>query len=80
MLDAVKVSDLEEVSDQDTDSDVTEWVRVLYIAKVFSNLLVNEQWWNHKHKMNKTEHNEEKREIRNRIMIEICSIIPTSVF
>ena len=41
MLDAVKVNDLEEVSDQDTDCDVTEIGKVLYIAKVFSNLLVN---------------------------------------
>ena len=45
MLDAVNVSDLEEVSDQDTDSDVTEWGKVLYIAKMFSNLLVNGEWW-----------------------------------
>ena len=35
MLDAVKVSELEEVSDQDTDSDVIEWGKVL-----LSNLLV----------------------------------------
>ena len=34
---------------------------------------------NHKHKKNKIEHNEEiLREIRNRIMIEIWSIISTS--
>ena len=41
VLDAIKVSDLEEVSDQDTDSDVIEWGKVLYIAKMHSNLLVN---------------------------------------
>ena len=41
MLDAMKVSDLEEISDQDTDSDVTEWGKVLFIAKVFSNLFLN---------------------------------------
>ena len=41
MLDTVKGSDLGEVSDQ-TDSDVIDWGKVLYIAKVFSNLLVNE--------------------------------------
>ena len=43
MLDVVKVSDLEEVSDQDTesDSDVTEWGKVLLIAKVFSKLFIN---------------------------------------
>ena len=35
MLDAVKVSELEEVSDQDTDSDVIEWGKIL-----LSNLLV----------------------------------------
>ena len=40
-LDAVKVSNLEEVSDQNIDSDVIEWGKVLYIAKVFSILLVN---------------------------------------
>ena len=39
MLNVVKVSGLEEVSDQDTDIDVTELGKVLYIAKVFSNLL-----------------------------------------
>ena len=43
MLDAIKVSDLEEVSDQDIDSDVIEWGKVLYIAKVFSNLFVNDK-------------------------------------
>ena len=41
MLDAMKVSDLEEVSNQDTDSDVIEWGKVLFIAKVFSNLFLN---------------------------------------
>ena len=41
----MKVSGLEEVSDQDTDSDVTEWGNILYIAKVFSNLFVNEESW-----------------------------------
>ena len=41
MLGVVKISDFEEVSDQDTDSDVTEWGKVLYMAKVFSNLLLN---------------------------------------
>ena len=41
MLDAMKVSDLEEVSDQDTDSEVIEWGKVLFIAKVFSNLFLN---------------------------------------
>ena len=35
---------------------------------------------NHKHKKNKIEHNEEiLREIWNRIMIEVWSIIPTSL-
>ena len=42
---AVEVSDLKEVSDQDTDSDVIEWGKVLYTAKVFGNLLVNGEWW-----------------------------------
>ena len=43
VLDAVKVSNLEEVSDQDTDSNIIEWVKVCsYIAKVFSNLLLME--------------------------------------
>ena len=41
VLYVMKVSDLEEVSDQDTDSDVIERGKVLYIVKVFSNLLVN---------------------------------------
>ena len=41
MLDAVKVSDLEAVSNQDTDSDVIQWGKVMYIAEVFSNLHVN---------------------------------------
>ena len=41
MLDAVKVSDLEDVSNQNTDSDLIEWGKVLYTAKVFSNLFVN---------------------------------------
>ena len=41
VLDAVEDSDLEEVSNQDTDSDVIEREKVLYIAKVFSNLLIN---------------------------------------
>ena len=41
VLDAVKVSDLKEVSDQNTDSNAIERGKVLYIAKVFSNLLLN---------------------------------------
>ena len=42
MLDVVKVSDFEEVSDQDTDGDATEWGKFyVYIAKMFSNLLLN---------------------------------------
>ena len=41
VLGVVKVSDLEEVSNQDTDSDVIKWEKVLCIAQVFSNLLVN---------------------------------------
>ena len=41
VLDAVKVSDLEEASDKNTDSDLIERGKVLYIAKVFSNLFVN---------------------------------------
>ena len=50
MLDAVKVSDLEEVSDQDTDSNVLECEEKKFLCavlqkciwlKVFSNLLVN---------------------------------------
>ena len=41
MLDIVKVSDLKEVSDQGPDSDVIEWGKVLYVAKVFSHLFVN---------------------------------------
>ena len=41
MLDAVKVSDLEEASDQNTDGDLIERGKVFYIAKVFSNLFVN---------------------------------------
>ena len=32
---------MKEVSDQDTDSDIIERGKVLYVAKVFSNLLVN---------------------------------------
>ena len=40
MLDTVRVADLEDISDQDTDSDVViEWGKISYIAKVFSNLL-----------------------------------------
>ena len=39
----MKISDLEEISDQDIDSDVIEYGKVLYIAKVFSNLLVNDK-------------------------------------
>ena len=41
-LDAMKVSNLEEISYQDIDSDVIEWGKVLYIAKVFSILLLME--------------------------------------
>ena len=41
VLDAVEVSDLEEVSEQNTDSNAIERGKVLYIAKVFSNLLLN---------------------------------------
>ena len=38
----MNVNDLEEVNNQDIDRDVIEIGKVLYIAKVFSNLLVNE--------------------------------------
>ena len=43
MLDTVNVRDFEEVSDQDTDSDVIEWGKFMYVAKVFSNLYVNRE-------------------------------------
>ena len=46
MLDVGKVSDLEEVSDQElSDSGVIEWGKVLYIAEVFSDLFVNGEQW-----------------------------------
>ena len=43
-------------------------------------IVIGEYFHNHKHKKNKNEHNDEiLKEIRNRIMIEIQSIIPTSL-
>ena len=56
MLDAVKVSDLEEVSDQDTDNNVVGYeegfcllyFKYVYSLKVFINLHTS-KWINHKH-------------------------------